>query len=563
MTSKNMKKNICIRTFSALFAIYLVLMSGFSIFLLSQEKKQKGIELQAYTYQVNNIVEEILKENMDQNNHIVNSPALKSALLNKTPTIYGYDTELAVYTDNLDLIFNTNDYWRCSFTAYIKGSTYYTQYGYLDPKKWFDKKEVEDLSTYLKAVPDAKKNGDLIGYSLSIDGLWLDNEMIIPDKIYVTPMYVMGIDKDGNTSASSGTRREDLVYSSNYVNTKGLPYYEDASIEPTNTGNPDSDKCIALRNMVLDKDRLKEAVNKLHLISYEPVNPVTYRYYLIMPYQNTVNADEGQDYTSASWTVVAREVNLLDQCAVTLAFLWASCFFAFFAVALILSRQTYKTYEKRAELEAYRKETTNALAHDLKTPLTIISGYAQNLIENVHTEKREHYATSIQSNVTRMDTIIREMLELSRIEAHNFQVLEEVPLKALCTDLITRYNLVCEENFIQVVVEGDAIIKADNALIQRVIDNFFVNALDHTPSGGIIRIQITNTLFEFYNSGSTIPEEKINEIWKPYKKVDESRSNTKGTGLGLSIASTILEQYHFSYGARNDNDGVVFWFRFG
>ena len=162
-----------------------------------------------------------------------------------------------------------------------------------------------------------------------------------------------------------------------------------------------------------------------------------------------------------------------------------------------------------------------------------------------------------------MDTIIREMLELSRIEAHDFQVLEEVPLKALCTDLITRYNLVCEEKAIQVVVEGDAVITADNALIQRVIDNFFVNALDHTPSGGLIRVQITSTTLEFYNSGSTIPEEKIQEIWQPYKKADESRNSTKGTGLGLSIASTILEQYHFSYGARNEGDGVVFWFRFG
>lgn len=80
--------------------------------------------------------------------------------------------------------------------------------------------------------------------------------------------------------------------------------------------------------------------------------------------------------------------------------------------------------------------------------------------------------------------------------------------------------------------------------------------------GGTISIKILENNLEVYNSDSHIPEDKINEIWFPYKKGNTERSNTKGTGLGLSISRTILELQKFSYGAKNTEDGVVFWFRF-
>ena len=99
-------------------------------------------------------------------------------------------------------------------------------------------------------------------------------------------------------------------------------------------------------------------------------------------------------------------------------------------------------------------------------------------------------------------------------------------------------------------------------MIDRVVDNFFINAVDNTPEGERIIITILENTLEVYNSGSQIPEDKINEIWFPYKKGNVERSNTKGTGLGLSISRTILELHKFSYGAKNTSDGVKFWFKF-
>ena len=90
----------------------------------------------------------------------------------------------------------------------------------------------------------------------------------------------------------------------------------------------------------------------------------------------------------------------------------------------------------------------------------------------------------------------------------------------------------------------------------------FINAIDHTPEGGRISIKLLENTLEIFNSGSHIPEDKINEIWYPFKKGSTERSNTKGTGLGLSISRTILELHKFSYGAKNTEDGVIFWYKF-
>lgn len=561
MKRNKTKQTIYLRIFCALFSTYLVLMTGFSIFLVSQEKQVVNLELRAFALQVNNTVEGVLQDHLDSQNQITYISKVKKELVRKSGFFSLFGTELAIYTGDYNLIFNTTDNWLCSYTEYSEGSKNYTAYGYLNPKEWFNEKEITELENYLSANPKAEKAGDLSGYSLRLQGFWVNNEMIIPDTISVIPMFASTFDENG--ISSSGTQLNEIVYTSGYGNTKNLPYFQHGGIQPSNNGFHNNEKQSNLRNMVLDQEKLKEAVKLPGNVSYERVNLFTYRYYLLQPYQNTVKVIDENNNSSEFWTVLAREVNLLNKCAGTLIFVWLSCLIIFIIVALILSTQTYQTYKKREELERFRKETTNALAHDLKTPLSIISGYAQNLMENVHTEKREHYAGNIQTNVNRMDKIIREMLELSRLESDLLPIkFEDVYLGEVCAEIIDRYKQVSAEKSIVTHLEGDAVIKADHSLIERVLDNFFVNAIDSTPDGGTILIKIVDNTFEFYNSGSHIPEEMISEIWQPYKKADASRSNTKGTGLGLAISRTILELYQFSYGAKNSDGGVIFWFKF-
>lgn len=564
MKRNKTKERIYLRTFAALFATYLVLMTGFTTFLIAQEKKVKGLEFKGFASQVGQAIEEVLQGHLDEENQITDLGKVKRKLVTKSFLLNSQGTEVAIYTDDYNLLFNTRNNWLCSFTAYREGNTYYTEYGYLDSSAWFGEEERAELENYLSADPQAKKAGDLAGYTVSVQGFWLDDEMIIPKEVTVVPMYAQTFDENGNLTSSSSNenQRGKKVYTSNYQNTKNLPYYEHGGIQSLRNPLLGQEKQEELRDLVLDQERLKVAIKKPWELKVERISGLTYRYYLVQPYQNTIRLVDENNY-SEFWTAFAWEVNFWEKSATTLIFVWLSCLIAFLMVAFILSTQTYQTYKKREELEQLRQETTYALAHDLKTPLSIISGYAQNLLENVHTEKRDHYAGGIQTNVNRMDKIIREMLELSRLESDLRPAkLEDVSLAEVGREILRRYEQVCAEQSINTYLEGDAPLKADQTLIARVLDNFFVNALHNTRSGGTIGIRITVDSLEIYNSGSQIPVDKLKDIWQPYIKADASRGNTKGTGLGLAIAGRILELYGFSYGAKNCADGVIFWFKF-
>lgn len=564
MKNNSVKRTIYTRIFSAFLLTYLVLMAGFTFFLVDREKKLAGMELRTFAGHVNNNVTEILQEQMNDQNQIEDIVKLRKELIRHLSYLTYSGTELAIFTGDYELIFNTNDYWVCSYLERKEGNRNYTGYGYLNPWEWFDEQEIKELEDYLYAEPKAEKVGDLVGYTVHLEGIWVDNDMIIPDKIRVVPMYASRFDEDGNVTSFGGTHDDDnVIYTSGYQDNRDLPYFEHGGISGGYRPDHAPQNLEELREMVIDKERLKTAVQDIISLSEERTKFLSYQYYLAMPYKNAVYMTNGEEPYSEFWTAIAREVNLWDRCGSTLVYVWSSCLLMFIIIALILARQTHQTYKRREKIEKQRREVTNALAHDLKTPLSIISGYAQNLMENVHTEKREHYAVNIQTNVGRMDKIITDMLELSRLESEIFSLhFEKVSLEEICRQIIERYQLVCSEKNIETSLEGEAVIEADCRLIDRVIDNFFINAVNNTPDDGIIRIKISSDTLEIYNSGSHIPEEEINAIWNPYKKVDLSRSNSKGTGLGLSIARGILEKHGFSYGARNSDEGVLFWFKF-
>lgn len=566
MKPSKSKRRIYLRTFCALFAVYLMLMTGFTLLQLYQEKKASSQEFRTFALQMSNVIEGILKDHADDSNQVTDITGFKEDMLSKTAFFTDPKTEMAVYTENYSLLFHTSDNWIISYTSNTDGNIHPIGYAQLNPGQWLSEENVMELERYLRAKPKAKQPGDLSGYIVQLQGFWLDGIQVIPDKLNVLPMYAETFQENGKVSGSrSGTAEEALVYASGYANTRSLPYIQSGNIQffEEHAANPSTQA--ALRNMVLDQQKLAETIMEHPVsISYERVSGLTFRYYVLQPYLNTLHTTEGNKTASEYWTAFSRQVNLWDRCYDTVMYVGIGCFLIFLTVAYMLSSQTYKTYQQREELDRYRRETANALAHDLKTPLSIISGYAQNLLENVQTAKREQYAASILANVNRMDKIIREMLELSRYDSISESVpihFTEVSLRQVCAEIIDRYKQVCGEKSVTVHLEGNTVVNADFSLMTRVIDNFFINALDHVPDGGVIRITITDQTLECFNSGSHIPEGLLADIWQPFKKAEDSRGSTKGTGLGLTISRSILELHHFPHGARNSEDGVAFWFK--
>jgi len=557
MKWNKVKRMICLRILSALLAAYLILMIGFTVYLLDQQKKQELMKNVSYGMEVNNSLSAELKEYLQSRKRISDLIDLQDKAVSKMYTV-PQGLELAIYTEDFGLVSNTNDYWFCGYKELQKNNRFVTKYGFIDPDLWFDKEELKELESYLGEVPVAKEIGDISSYTVSIAEFYVEEGMIIPVKITVTPYYAKELDESGRVIKSYRKQsKENIIFTVSYVNKYRQKAHTDGYITFTARENSKDD----LRKMVLDKYKVKDSVADLKLQSVKQLNPVTYRFYQIVPYNNYITVDDDGIYRSDFWTVIAVEVNLLDRCASTLLFVWLSCFIIFTGAAILLILQTIGLYNSREKLESYRAETTSALAHELKTPLSIISGYAQNLRENIQSDKREYYADNICNNVERMDRIIIDMLEYTKFDSDKLTPrYTEVSLQEVCGLLINRYTQQCSERNIVINSEGDAVIKTDFMLIEKVLDNFFTNALAYTEEGGEISIKIINNTLEFYNSGSHIQEEELKDIWEPFVKSDKSRSKSKGTGLGLSLVGKILKSLSLTYGVYNKEGGVVFWF---
>lgn len=210
--------------------------------------------------------------------------------------------------------------------------------------------------------------------------------------------------------------------------------------------------------------------------------------------------------------------------------------------ALASAYYTYMVCKSRYDMDVYRRETTNAMAHDLKTPLTAISGYAENLVNKVHTEKTEYYCKAILENAQYMDEMVCNILELARVEtSQRFLVKETVSMYAITKRCVEKYKGLLEEAQLQIQMEGDAIIKADVEVMKQVMENLVGNAIKFAKENTVIQVELTEQAMCISNEVAAEPEVDVKELVKPFAKGDNSRNGKKGSGMGLAIVKQLVE----------------------
>lgn len=230
--------------------------------------------------------------------------------------------------------------------------------------------------------------------------------------------------------------------------------------------------------------------------------------------------------------------------------------------AIILSFALLRVWRKQERIEQVRRETTAALAHELKTPLSVLSATAELLGDNLAPEKQAHYLGVIQQQAQRMDGSVWQMLELSRLETGAKALrrtafsLAELAQERLQAALPTDSTIHTE-----FAAQGEYEVNADRALLTRALDALLENAVQHTPEGGCIMVHLADGVLSVTNTGDTIPADALPRLWEAYYQADPSRS-AKGDGLGLSIAKTVFDLHGFTCGAENTEIGPKFWFRF-
>lgn len=230
------------------------------------------------------------------------------------------------------------------------------------------------------------------------------------------------------------------------------------------------------------------------------------------------------------------------------------------ALSTIIAGHYYRIYRERIKVEEYYRNTSNALAHDLKTPLMAISGYAEILQENVHTEKRNYYAEGIMKNVAVMDSIIENMLELAKLENPEIiLVKEEIDLRKLTEEALEQFQVEIQSKELKIQIQGadESIVSADKSLMKRALENLISNAVKYTPEGNEIIITMDRKEYQIKNTGVMIPENKLAHVWEPFVKGEGARANVQGTGIGLTIVREIMDLHGFVCSIENEENSVM------
>ncbi len=231
--------------------------------------------------------------------------------------------------------------------------------------------------------------------------------------------------------------------------------------------------------------------------------------------------------------------------------------------------------EEKSKIDEMRKTFISDVSHELKTPIALIQGYSEGLLENVNNdeESRKFYAEVILDETNKMDKLVKQLLELMKLEYGKREFNnKEFNIVELEKEVIRKTNVMIEEKQAEIKFDENQDIRvfADDFYIEQVLTNYLTNAIKNVKEMyGEKYIKISNEInkeeqkvcIKVFNTGEQISEENLNRIWNRFYKADESRHREDGgTGIGLAFVKAIMSNYDNKYGVKNLENGVEFYF---
>ena len=227
--------------------------------------------------------------------------------------------------------------------------------------------------------------------------------------------------------------------------------------------------------------------------------------------------------------------------------------------------ETALSYAKEAENN--RRQMVSSIAHELKTPLAVIHSYAEGLQEKIAEEKRERYLQTILAETQRMDAMVMEMLDLSRLEAGKVKLARDrFDLAEMAWDAFEKLRPMAEKKKlnIQFQLNENCMVSADEGRIAQAVTNLASNAVHYTPEKGNVTVNVgcvgRQMVLTVANDCMPFTEEELEKVWESFYRRDKSRDR-KGTGLGLAITRQIIQLHGGSCYVKNTETGVEFGIR--
>jgi len=228
------------------------------------------------------------------------------------------------------------------------------------------------------------------------------------------------------------------------------------------------------------------------------------------------------------------------------------------------NRKLENDIEAERKLDSMRKAFIANVSHELKTPISIINGYAEGLKLDINPSAREEYCNTIIDEGERMNRLVLSIMELSKYESGQMPIKKEnfdigIVIEKLSRNIFKNTNLTLENK-----VKEKTFVYADRLQIEQVITALLENAAVYTPENGVVTITAEEKdiiRISVFNTGSFVDEEKMPELWQSFYRGDTShKRDSSHFGLGLSIVSAIMKMHGTNCGVYNTEAGVCFWF---
>lgn len=219
--------------------------------------------------------------------------------------------------------------------------------------------------------------------------------------------------------------------------------------------------------------------------------------------------------------------------------------------------------EKESKLEQLRNNFIANISHELRTPVTVIRGSLEALLDNVITESAqvELYHNQMLKETIFLQKLITDLLELSKLENSEFSIdMEKVNLVEIVNDTILSFKLLAKKKSLNIKFESDTnlyMINGDYDRLKQLISILLDNAIKFSLSEKEVKIKLYANGLSIFNYGSLLTDEQINNMFLRFQQV-RNETNKQGSGLGLSIAQEIAKRHNAVISAQNLEDGVQF-----
>ena len=270
----------------------------------------------------------------------------------------------------------------------------------------------------------------------------------------------------------------------------------------------------------------------------------------------------GEDETTDILIRFAKHVNLEKECNRRILIGVSVIFLFFFLIALILCFMIWKMVKSQIIQEKKRADLTNALAHDIKTPLFVINGCAYSMKDGIDGDERGDYMDKIINQTDNINEMVHKMLNLSKLDSYMMKLNKtDFDLFALVEEVCENYVHLPDGKQLLLSHSGDNTVNADRELIKTAVQNLTDNAVKYSTPQGVIKVEMTGKRLVISNPSEPLSKAELKQLWEPYARKDKSRSKS-GNGLGLAIVKSILDLHKAKYGMYMKASVLTFYAEF-